>query len=155
MAEIIPRWEWRVFGTEHQAAEDGLAALSPWAREESDEVYVLSAAGSTVKIRHGQMDIKLLREVDGDGLQRWEPVMKQGFPLGRDDVAVVLDALQVDAAPWDAVSASQFLARLIESSDAVRVVNVHKTRVRYRLGGCLAEIAGVLAEGRSTRTIAV
>lgn len=155
MAEIIPRWEWRVFGTEHQAAEDGLAALSPWAREESDEVYVLSAANSTVKIRHGQMDVKLLREVDGDGLQRWEPVMKQGFPLERDDVAAVLDALGVDAASWDAVSGSQFLAQLIESSDAVRVVNVHKARVRYRLGGCLAEIAGVLAEGRSTRTIAV
>ena len=39
------------------------------------------------------MDVKLLRETDADGLERWEPVMKASFPMSPDDVATVLDAL--------------------------------------------------------------
>ena len=50
-----------------------MAALTPGPAEESDELYLLSAAGANVKIRDGLMDVKLLREVDGDGLERWEP----------------------------------------------------------------------------------
>jgi exopolyphosphatase / guanosine-5'-triphosphate,3'-diphosphate pyrophosphatase len=37
----------------------------------------------------------------------------------------------------------------------VRVVRVRKRRVRYALGDCMAELAEVVADGRSTRTIAV
>jgi exopolyphosphatase / guanosine-5'-triphosphate,3'-diphosphate pyrophosphatase len=96
VAGIIPRWEWRVFGGGFRPAEDALAALTPGRVEEGDEVYLLSAAASNVKIRNGLMDIKLLREVDAAGLERWEPVMKAGFPLSRGDVARVFDALGVD-----------------------------------------------------------
>jgi exopolyphosphatase/guanosine-5'-triphosphate,3'-diphosphate pyrophosphatase len=157
VAEIIPRWEWRVFGRGFGPAEDALAALTPGPVEEGDEVYLLSAAGSNVKIRDGLMDIKLLREVDGDGLERWEPVMKAGFPLPRGDVARVFDALGVDPPPLtrDAYTSEQFLAGLVEPSDALRVVRVHKRRVRYRVGGCMAERTDVEADGRETRTIAV
>ena len=95
MAAVIPRWEWRVFGTDLGAAEDALAALTPTRVEESDELYLLSAAGANVKVRDGLIDIKLLREVDGDGLERWEPVMKQGFPLPAADAARVFEALAV------------------------------------------------------------
>src|SRR4029450_9557243 len=72
VAGIIPRWEWRVFGTGFGAAEEAFAAPAPGLIAESDEVYLLSAAGSNVKVRDDLMDIKLLREVDGDGLERWE-----------------------------------------------------------------------------------
>ena len=41
MATIIPRWEWRVFGEGFGAAEAALAALTPDAVEESDELYLL------------------------------------------------------------------------------------------------------------------
>jgi exopolyphosphatase/guanosine-5'-triphosphate,3'-diphosphate pyrophosphatase len=83
VATIIPRWEWRIFGADVAAAEAALAAWSPGPVQESDELYLLSATGANVKVRYDLMDIKLLREVDGDGLERWEPVMKQGFPLRR------------------------------------------------------------------------
>ena len=88
LVRIIPRWEWRIFGTEFGAAEAALAASTPGLVEESDELYLLSAAGANVKVRYGLMDIKLLREVDGDGLERWEPVMKAGFPLPAAEVRV-------------------------------------------------------------------
>jgi exopolyphosphatase / guanosine-5'-triphosphate,3'-diphosphate pyrophosphatase len=157
MAAVIPRWEWRVFGTDLGAAEDALAALTPTRVEESDELYLLSAAGANVKVRDGLMDIKLLREVDGDGLERWEPVMKQGFPLPAADAAMVFEALAVvpPALGRDAYSLEHFLAELVEPSGAVRPVRVHKRRVRYRLAGCMAETAEVEADGRTQRTIAV
>jgi exopolyphosphatase/guanosine-5'-triphosphate,3'-diphosphate pyrophosphatase len=157
MAAIIPRWEWRVFGSDFGAAEEALAALTPGPVKESDELYLLSAAGANVKVRDGVMDIKLLREVDGDGLERWEPVMKAGFPLAAAEVARVFQALEVvpPSLTQDAYSLDQLLADLVGPSGAVRVVRVHKRRVRYRLGGCMAEIAEVEADGRTQRTVAV
>lgn len=68
-AVIVPRWEWRTFGTRFGAAETYLAALSPTGVQESDETYLLSSEGDTVKVRDGLMDIKVLREVDGFGLE--------------------------------------------------------------------------------------
>jgi exopolyphosphatase/guanosine-5'-triphosphate,3'-diphosphate pyrophosphatase len=157
VAGIIPRWEWRVFGTGFGAAEGAFADLTPGPIVESDEVYLLSAAGGNAKVRDGLMDIKFLREVDGDGLERWEPVMKAGFPLPAAAVVRVFDALGVPVAPLtrEAYSLEQFLAELVEPSDAVRVVRVHKRRRRYTLASCMAEVADLEVDGRVARTIAV
>jgi exopolyphosphatase/guanosine-5'-triphosphate,3'-diphosphate pyrophosphatase len=157
VAVIVPRWEWRVFGPGFGAAEEALAGLGPGPVQESEELYLLSPADANVKVRDGLMDIKLLQEVDGDGLERWEPVLKAGFPLPAAEVARVFQALEV-AAPAlgrDAYSLEQLLAELVEPSDAVRVARVHKRRVRYRLGACMAETAQVEADGRTQPTVAV
>ncbi|MFL6224083.1 MAG: Ppx/GppA family phosphatase, partial [Actinomycetes bacterium] len=111
MAVIVPRWEWRVFGPGLGAAEGALAGLGPGPVQESEELYLLSPAGANVKVRDGLMDVKLLQEVDGDGLERWEPVLKAGFPLPAAEVARVFQALEV-AAPAlgrDAYSLEQLL----------------------------------------------
>src|SRR5215203_904193 len=157
MAAVIPRWEWRVFGTDLGAAEGALAALTPGPVEESDELYLLSAAGSNVKVRDGLMDIKLLREVDGDGLERWEPVLKVGFPLPAAEVVTVFDALGVPAPPLarDAYTVDQFLGELVDPTRAVRVVRVDKRRQRYTLANCMAEVAELEVDGRAARTVAV
>ena len=68
MAEIIPRWEWRTFGLRFGTAEGHFAALTPGGIQESDELYLLSSAGDNVKVRDDLMDIKVLVEVDADGL---------------------------------------------------------------------------------------
>src|SRR6266487_5161794 len=135
VAGIIPRWEWRIFGADFGAAEAALAASTPGRVEESDELYLLSAAGANVKVRYDLIDIKLLREVDAAGLERWEPVMKAGFPLPAAEVARVFDALGVvpPLLTRDAYTLEQFLAGLVEPSDAVRVVRVHKRRARSTL----------------------
>jgi exopolyphosphatase/guanosine-5'-triphosphate,3'-diphosphate pyrophosphatase len=157
VAGIIPRWEWRVFGDGFTVAEAALAASAPGSVEESDELYLLSAAGANVKVRYGLMDIKLLREVDANGLERWEPVMKAGFPLPAAEVARMFDVLGVLAPPLtrDAYSFDEFLVELVEPSDAVWPVRVHKRRRRYKLGGCMAEIADLEVGGGAARTIAV
>ena len=93
MAEITPRWEWRSFGQRFGEAEGRLAELTPSGVQESDEIYLLSGAGDNVKVRDALMDIKVLREVNADGLEQWTPVMKAGFPLPAAEAEKVLEAL--------------------------------------------------------------
>ena len=66
MAKITPRREWRSFGRRFGEAEGRLARLTPSGVQESDEISLLSTAGTNVKIRDPLMDIKVLRAVDAD-----------------------------------------------------------------------------------------
>ncbi|HET9724169.1 MAG TPA: Ppx/GppA family phosphatase [Actinomycetota bacterium] len=156
MTTVIPRWEWRTFGAHFGAAEDAFAALTPGQEQESDELYLLAGSENNVKIRDDLMDIKVLREVGATGLERWEPVMKVGFPLSSADASRVCEALGL-APPraGDDYTLDRFAAELVEPSDSVRPVQVHKRRARYMVGGCMAELSDVEAGGRSTRTIAI
>ena len=70
------RWEWRTFGPGARVAEHGWRHLAPVGTQESDEVYLLSGAGETVKVRAELMDIKQLLATDVFGLQQWTPVLK-------------------------------------------------------------------------------
>ena len=79
MNTIVPRWEWRSFGQRFGEAETRLAALTPEGVQESDEIYLLTGAGDNVKVRAALMDIKVLREVNADGLEQWTPVDESGF----------------------------------------------------------------------------
>ena len=76
MAEIVPRWEWRTFARAVPRADAAFDAMTPASVEESDELYLLAPGGDNVKVRDGLMDIKVLRETDAAGLQRWEPILK-------------------------------------------------------------------------------
>lgn len=154
---IVPRWEWRAFGRSFGSAEAALIPMTPERIEEGDELYLLAGANANVKVRDDLMDVKVLREVDDDGLERWEPVMKQGFPLADGDVSVVLDALGVPVPRLirSAYTLDAFLTELVQPSDLARALNVHKRRTRFTFGGCMAEIADVVVEGRPRRTLAI
>ncbi len=157
MPQNDPRWEWRAFGLEFPAAEAFFAARTSSAAQESDELYLLSAAGDNVKVRDDLMDIKILRHVGDDGLQQWEPVMKAGFPLPAAEAAKVVEALRLtDRVPSRAsYSLAEFVAEFTGGTTGIRAVNVHKRRTRYTVNGCMAELSDVVADGRATRTIAV
>jgi exopolyphosphatase/guanosine-5'-triphosphate,3'-diphosphate pyrophosphatase len=131
MPGITPRWEWRAFGRHFGEAESQLRALTPHVEQESEEVYVLASPDVNVKLRDGQVDIKELRQVDAHGLEQWVPVRKEACTLDR------------------------FMAEFAGAGKTRRPVRVHKRRRRYTLGGCLAELVDVEANGRSTRTIAL
>jgi exopolyphosphatase/guanosine-5'-triphosphate,3'-diphosphate pyrophosphatase len=103
------------------------------------------------------MDVKQLEAVDGNGLEQWRPVLKASFPLAAADVRVVLDALAVTAPEpgRETFTFEQLVDEVVEPSQALAAVAVHKRRVHYRLGECMAELSEVTAGGRSARTIAV
>ena len=157
MEAIIPRWEWRTFGMDFGMAETAFADMTPIGSTESDELYLLAPGGANVKVRDDLLDIKVLEEVDADGLERWMPVMKAEFPLSGADAATVLDALGLVAPriDGDAYSLDQLLSELVGPETAIRVVEVHKERTRYAVGGCMTELTDVVVDGQPTRTIAV
>jgi exopolyphosphatase/guanosine-5'-triphosphate,3'-diphosphate pyrophosphatase len=158
MEIIVPRWEWRTFGTELGAADARFAALEPEAVQESDEIYLLSpAAEAAVKIRAGLMDIKQLEHVSDAGLERWRPVMKETFPLPGGEADQVCAELGVSPPPAGtaAFSLDEFLDLLAAPERGVRAVAVHKLRRHYTLGGCMVEVTEVAAQGQKVRTLAV
>lgn len=157
MTEITPRWEWRSFGRRFGEAEGRLAQLAPSGVQESDEIYLLSRAGENVKVRDALMDIKVLREVNADGLEQWTPVMKAGFPLPAAEAAKVFEALRLPIpAPGRAsYTLDEFIGQFAAPGGAIRAVQVHKRRTRYTVGGCMAELSEVVANGKPTRTLAV
>jgi exopolyphosphatase / guanosine-5'-triphosphate,3'-diphosphate pyrophosphatase len=157
MPENIPRWEWRTFGQCFGQAQTRLAELVPDGIQESDEIYLLSGGGDNVKIRDALVDIKVLQEVNADGLEQWAPAMKARFPLLPTEVARVFEALRLPAPSLSRASYTfdELMRELGLPSGAIRAVKVHKRRARYTFDGCLVELADVLANGKSTRTIAV
>ncbi len=157
MTVIVPRWEWRWFGPRLGPAESRLATLTPVGVQESDETYLLSGTGDNVKVRDALMDIKVLREVDRDGLEQWTPVMKAGFPLPATEVTRVFAAVHLDPPPLRRASYSleEFINELALPGGRIRAISVHKRRTRYSVGGCMAELAAVVADGKPTRTVAV
>jgi exopolyphosphatase/guanosine-5'-triphosphate,3'-diphosphate pyrophosphatase len=154
--EIVPRWEWRTFGESFGGAEDAFAG-EPERVQESDEIYFLSVAGGdTVKVRDELMDVKRLEHVSDDGLERWVPVLKAGFPLPAETVAAVLAGLHIGAnLARDTYTQEQFEDEVVKPNPALLAVPVHKVRRRFTIGGCMTELTDVTAGDRSTRTIAI
>ena len=158
MDAVVPRWEWRAFGSEFGAADKVFSALEPELVQESDETYLLTpGADAAVKIRAGLMDIKLLEQVDEAGLQQWRPAMKETFPLPHGEAVKVCAALGVYAPPpaVDAFELDDFLAVLAAPERGVRAVAVHKLRRHYTMDECMVEVTAVVADEHGMRTLAV
>ena len=158
MDTTVLHWEWRTFGACFGAADATFAALEPELVEESDEVYLLSpgtAAG--VKIRAGRMEIKELERVDEASLEQWWLAMSEPFPLPLDAANGVCAALGVTALSprKDALSLDELLTAFAVPESGVRLVRVHKHRLHYTVNGCRSEVAEVIAEGETTRTLAI
>lgn len=158
METLIPRWEWRAFNAGFSGTGNPFAALEPGGVEESDELYLLSPRSDVnVKIRGRLMDIKRLEQVNSDRLEQWKPVMKGAFPLPRAEAGRVLTTLGLipPALARAEYTIGQFVAELAPPGGHLRALQVHKTRTHYKVEGCMAELADIVAEGRTTSTIAI
>ena len=119
---------------------------------------MLAPGGDNVKVRDGLMDIKVLRETDAAGLQRWEPILKVPFPLDAGAARTVFQGLRRPLASippngltFDAVMA----AAEAGATGGLRAVRVHKQRARYTVAGCQAERSVLEAGGHRTMSIAI
>ncbi len=151
------RWEWRIFGARLRAAEDWLSHHESTGTQESDETYVLGGPGTIAKLRFALLDLKLLREVDEHGLERWEPVMKAEFPLSGDELAAACSALAIPlpGIRRDRSTLEEFTRDLAGPGGPLIPVGVHKRRVRYAMDGCTLELTDVTANGTPIRTLAL
>jgi len=156
MSEIIPRWEWRSFGSHFGDAEARLKARGADKLQRSDEIYLLSSVSdANVKIRDGLMDIKQLEQTDTHGFEQWRPVLKETFPLPAAAIEAVFVALGAASPPEPASMMLDRLLAEVASDSRLRTLEVHKARTRYHLEGCMAELTEVAANGKTIRTIAV
>ena len=158
MAAIVPRWEWRTFGQGFGAAEERFAALQPEKVQESDEVYLLSPrTDANVKVREALMDVKDLEQTNPAGLEQWRPVLKGAFPLSPAQVDWL--CAEPGVPPVTAERAGHTLDALCQElttpARGVMAAAVHKRRVRYTIGGCMAEMTAVVADGKPVRTVAI
>ena len=157
METIVPRWEWRTFAASFGEADRRFRELPPGKVQESDELYFLSPnCDANVKVRDGLMDIKTLEQVDARRLEQWRPVMKAAFPLPAAEVTMVCATLHVAPLPVrDAYALEPMQGELTHPSRGVCAVRIHKKRQRYTIGGCVAEMTELAADGRVTRTVAI
>ena len=129
--KIIPRAEFRVFG---QGILD-IVKPAMWKCQatlfkvrQSGETYILSAQTNeaNVKIRDGLLDIKIKVGETESGYEIFQPRGKFKFPVKKDELAVILEHLQVQVElSRDNYSFDEFLA-LIKATDGVISVDVHK-----------------------------
>ncbi|HEY6629513.1 MAG TPA: Ppx/GppA family phosphatase [Acidimicrobiia bacterium] len=157
MATIVPRWEWRTFGASFPTAEDYFSALDPIEAKTSDDLYLVGEVAANVKIRDDLVDVKVLKEVDSRGLELWTPMMKVGSPIPANDVLEVFAVLERPAPDLarDQYTMSQFLEEVVAADRVLQAVQVHKTRVRYQLDDCIAEVTDLDVGDRTVRTIAI
>jgi hypothetical protein len=80
MTTIVPRWEWRTFGDRFGPAEDAFATSTPSEPHESDETYLVSPHGGSVKVRDGKIDIHL----QGGARRRGEHPPELSMSITRD-----------------------------------------------------------------------
>jgi exopolyphosphatase/guanosine-5'-triphosphate,3'-diphosphate pyrophosphatase len=158
MGEILARWEWRTFDQDLGPAERHLAALARERVQESEETYLLGADDdANVKVRGALMDIKILERVEENGLEQWRPVLKAPFPLDAAGMARLCTSLGapslVPTSPPP--SLERVIAELTTAGATVHVVDVAKRRSRCRIGGCVAEVSEVVANGKRARTVAI
>ncbi|MEA3287463.1 MAG: hypothetical protein U9Q77_08840 [Candidatus Marinimicrobia bacterium] len=158
LGKIIPRWEWRTFGEDFGDAEDKIKAHECTREVESSEVYILSKkSGENIKVRDTLMDIKVLREVNGDSLEQWFPIMKATFPMGLDEMTEVFKAagVGVDLSNAEELDFNGFIAKYVDSNPDLKSVGVFKKRYGYMIDGATVEIADLTIDGKTIRTTAV
>ena len=145
---IVPRWEWRTFGDAIRCRRAALRRAGAERHPGERRAYLLSAEATTrVKVRDELMDIKLLERSDADGLEQWKPVAEGRVPARRDATSPTVSrgarrrpCRRSSATPTRWTSSSTSSSRRARPASAVPV---HKRRVRYTLGGCMAEVSDV------------
>ena len=85
------------------------------------------------------------------------PDIEAPFPLAADTIARLRAALELPdtAIPGSALSLDDLLDALESASPRIQSVRVNKTRARYHVQGCVAELTEVVADGKTVRTAAI
>lgn len=156
-----PRFEFRSFGQNFEAAAKRMARLSMpvpekvWERY-SDEIYILSRTNdiNNTKVRDGKMDIKTYVQTV-DGLEQWNPLMKGEFPIQASVLKnEVFPAFQVTMPELtkDVYSFNEFMD-IINTHPDLAAVKVHKQRFGYMVNNTICECGEVLINGARVMTI--
>ena len=156
--KIVPRAEFRVFGQdviERVQANmwNGKTVLYK-ARRMPAETYFLSTRNNdaNVKVRAGLLDIKTKVGETPEGYEIFQPRGKFEFPVGKDDLATILQHLEVEM-PLEAerYEFDTFVVMARRHPDLVPV-SVEKMRYGFTISGVICEYAEVWFNGAMIET---
>ena len=160
MAEIMARYEFRVWAETLKDPGTQLQRLAAADRlEASEETYLISAATDrcNAKIRDDLLDVKLLIASDR-GLEQWKPSLKIGFPLESSVISTqVFPKLELETPYLSKLhyQMDEFLDLFVSAQPSIPLVPVYKTRQRFTLSTCRAELSNVTINNVSQETMAV
>ncbi|MGH8763448.1 MAG: hypothetical protein ACREUR_09495 [Nitrosospira sp.] len=163
MNEIVPRFEFRVFGHGFDAIEGRIRETAPCESiNESREIYLLDNedCDRNVKIRGSRLELKRLLE-RSEGLERWEPAGVWAFPvdLGAIPGRLFPVAALAQVSPFPAALTQRELLNHIapdsERSAPLYRANIFKRRFRFTLQDCPVEIDHILVNGAVIESIAI
>ena len=156
MATIIPRWEWRTFGSDFKGADQKIMDLNPSVKK-SGEKYILSRnSNENCKIRDDLMDIKSPVNVNEDKLEQWYPTMKLSFPLSKEQVTELFTKyFKIDVPELkDSYDYAAFVELCGQQKDLC-VVDVKKVRYITNIDETIVEVAETEFNGVPNRTVCV
>lgn len=160
MAHEEARYEYRAFAPGFGLVESRLRAAggAPQIRE-SAETYFVSRFDDThnVKIREGQLDIKVLVELS-HALEQWAPLPRLPFPIAAEALAeIVAPALGpgVRLPAGAGESAERLIRTVAEWVEGVVVVDLFKRRFGFMVAECIAELAEIEVNGALIQTACV
>jgi len=159
MAEIKPRYEFRIWSESLTPLQKKLEAMAQARETKSQETYLISAITEkcNAKIRAELMDIKVLIAEDR-GLEQWKPIMKSGFPLGGAVIveqvfpSLMLSAPKLAKAEY---SMNEFFSEVVGKEPKIAVVDVAKTRYQFNIGVCATEYSKITINKVPRDTVAV
>ncbi len=156
-AKIVPRAEFRAFG---QGLIDDVT-LAMWKAKAtlfkirtSSETYFLSRKTNeaNVKVRDGLLDIKTKVGETDDGYEIFQPKGKFEFPVGKKDVAEILQNMLVEAKlDQDTYTIEDFMS-LIDAHPDLAAVKVEKKRYGFSVDGIICEYGEILFNGSKIET---
>lgn len=149
-AMVIPRWEWRTFAPsldDLRGKVNGVVFGPP--REVRETYFVCLKSSHNAKVRDGLMDLKWKKQVDADGLELWDPVLKSSFPVDAGVVPKLFEAwgLPLPALPRASYTLPELLGEVLEPNPALRAVRTVKRREGFTLDGTTCEFAHIVADG--------
>ena len=148
-AMVIPRWEWRTFAPSVDDLRRRVNGAAFQAPREIRETYLVCLKSShNAKVRDGLMDLKWRKQVDADGLELWDPVLKSVFPIEAGLVPRLFEAwgLPLPALPRASYNRPELLDEIVEPNPALRAVRTVKRREGFTLDGTTCEFARIVAD---------
>ena len=156
--KIVPRAEFRVFG--QGIIDDVMAkmwsakAVLHAARRMPAETYFLSVHTNdvNVKVRDGLLDIKTKTGETPEGYEIFQPRGKFQFPVKREELATILEHLQVSLTlDQDVYTLDEFIA-IARANPELTPVTVEKMRYGFMVDGIISEYAQVWFNGAMVET---
>ena len=158
MTKIIPRWEWRTFGSNFEQGEDSIREYECLSERTNQETYILSKhSNNSTKIRDDLIDIKTLVNVSDSNLEQWMPVMREDFPISLNKVKQLFGHWKVSTPTFEReeYTYGQFIDELVNHHPDLALVKVEKTRFGYNINDTIVEIAETKLDGSKYKTLCV